>query len=62
MAAQQAAQRKSRVITLKQDFTRLTLGMFAASFTSYPLTFTRVGIAESPQGKADIIQAKGPDN
>ena len=62
LAAQQAAQRKSRVTTLKQDFTRLTLGMFAGSFSSYPLTFTRIGIAESPQGKADIIQAKGPDN
>ena len=32
-----AAQR--RVIALKQDFARLTLGMFAASFPSYPLTF-----------------------
>lgn len=62
LAAQQAAQRKSRVTTLKQDFTRLTLGMFAASFPSYPLTFTRIGIAESPQGKADVILAKGPDN
>ena len=62
MAAQMAAQRRTRVIGLKQDFTRLTLGMFAASFPSYPLTFTRIGIAESPQGKADIIEAKGPDN
>jgi len=62
MAAQLAAQRKTRVTTLKQDFTRLTLGMFAASFPSYPLTFTRIGIAESPQGKADVIEAKGPDN
>lgn len=62
LAAAQAMQRKSRVTSLKQDFTRLTLGMFAASFPSYPLTFTRVGIAESPQGKADIIEAKGPDN
>ncbi len=60
MAATMAAQRKARVATLKQDFTRLTLGMFAASFPSYPLTFTRIGIAESPQGKADVIEAKGP--
>lgn len=62
MATMMAAQRKTRVTALKQDFTRLTLGMFAGSFASYPLTFTRVGIAESPQGKADIIEAKGPDN
>jgi hypothetical protein len=48
------------VASLKQDFARLTLGMFAASFDSYPLTFTFVGQAEAPQGKADVLDAKGP--
>ena len=48
--------------TVKQDFARLTLGMFAASFPAYPLTFTYVGEAEAPQGKADVIDAKGPNN
>src|SRR5204862_6103508 len=52
----------ARVTALKQDFTRLTLGMFAASFPSYPLTFTYVGEAEAPQGKADVLDAKGPNN
>jgi hypothetical protein len=52
--------RKARVVSLKQDFARLTLGMFAASFDSYPLTFTFVGQAEAPQGKADVLEAKGP--
>ena len=56
------AARKARVTTVKQDFARLTLGMFAASFPSYPLTFTYVGEAEAPQGKADVIDAKGPNN
>jgi hypothetical protein len=42
----------------KQDFARLTLGMFAGSFAGYPLTFTRVGQAEAPQGKADVIEVK----
>src|SRR5712671_6865669 len=28
-----------RINTVKQDFVRLTLGMFAASFGGYPLTF-----------------------
>jgi hypothetical protein len=51
--------RKARVTTLKQDFVRLTLGMFATSFSSYPLTFTLDGQAEAPQGKADIIEVKG---
>jgi hypothetical protein len=54
--------RKARVTTLKQDFARLALGMFAGSFPAYPLTFTYVGEAEAPQGKADVIDAKGPDN
>ena len=48
----------ARVATLKQDFARLTLGMFATSFPAYPLTFTYVGEAEAPQGKADVIDAK----
>lgn len=51
--------RKARVATLKQDFVRLTLGMFAASFSSYPVTFTHIGQAEAPQGKADILDVKG---
>jgi hypothetical protein len=52
--------RKARVTSLKQDFVRLTLGMFATSFASYPLTFTLDGVAEAPQGTADIIEVKGP--
>lgn len=54
--------RKARVTSIKQDFVRLTLGMFATSFSSYPLTFTLGGQAEAPQGKADIIDVKGPGN
>jgi hypothetical protein len=51
-----------RVAALKQDFTRLALGMFAASFPSYPLTFTYVAEAEAPQGKADVLEGKGGNN
>lgn len=61
-AAQLDAMRKARVTSVKQDFVKLTLGMFAASFGSYPLTFTYVGQAEAPQGKADIVEAKGAGN
>jgi hypothetical protein len=60
--AQLDAMRKARATSAKQDFTRLTLGMFAASFSSYPLTFTAVGQAEAPQGKADVIDVTGPGN
>jgi len=60
--AQLASARKARVAAVKQDFVRLTLGMFAASFSSYPLTFTYVGQAEAPQGKADVLDVKGATN
>lgn len=60
--AQLEAMRTTRVAAVKQDFVRLTLGMFAGSFSSYPLTFTYVGQAEAPQGKADVIEAKAPPN
>jgi hypothetical protein len=48
------------VQTVKQDFARLTLGLFATSFSAYPLTFSSAGQAEAPQGKADVIDVKGP--
>src|SRR5262249_18737916 len=51
-----------RVITLKQDFARLTLGMFAASFPSYPLTFKYLAEGQAPEGKADILEVAGPAN
>jgi hypothetical protein len=56
------AAKKARVTSLKQDFARLTLGMFGTSFPAYPLTFSYVGEAEAPQGKADVLDAKGPNN
>jgi hypothetical protein len=59
---QQEAARRTRVNTIKQDFVRLTLGMFATSFESYPLTFGYAGQAEAPQGKADVIDVKGAGN
>lgn len=47
---------------IKQDFARLTLGMFATSFSSYPLSFGHAGQAEAPEGKADVLDVKGPAN
>ena len=57
---QQDAARRARAAAAKQDFVRLTMGMFAASFSIYPLTFAYVGKAEAPQGQADVIDVKGP--
>jgi hypothetical protein len=59
-AAQVEAGRNTRLNALKQDFARLMLGLFAGSFRSFPLTFTYVGIAEAPQGQADVLDVKGP--
>jgi len=51
-----------RVVGVKQDFVRLTLGMFAASFSSYPVTFKYAAQGEAPEGKADILDVAGPAN
>lgn len=49
-------------IPIKQDFAKLTLGMFATSFSSYPLTFAHAGQAEAPEGKADVLDVRGGGN
>lgn len=54
-----AAQQAARAASVKQDFARLALGMFAASYPSYPLTFAYVAQAEAPQGKADVLEGRG---
>ncbi len=47
------------LLSNKQDFARLTLGMFAQSFPVYPLAFTSGGVAESADGNADVVIVKG---
>jgi hypothetical protein len=59
---QQAAAARARIITVKEDFARLTIGMFASSLSSFPLTFTYVAQAEAPQGKAEVVDVSGPAN
>jgi hypothetical protein len=60
--AQQEAALRGRVMTAKQDFFRLMLGMFASSFDGFPLTFKYIGQAEAPQGQAHVLDAAGPGN
>jgi hypothetical protein len=60
--AQQEAALRGRLTAARQDFARLMLGMFASSFSSFPLTFAYLAQAEAPQGKADVIEVKGPGN
>jgi hypothetical protein len=54
--------RRARVLSIKQDLARLTLGLLAASHPTYPLTFSYAAIAEAPQGKADVLDVKGEGN
>jgi hypothetical protein len=56
------AQLRARLMTAQQDFARLMLGMFAGTAPSFPVTYSYVGQAEAPQGKADVIEVKGPAN
>jgi hypothetical protein len=53
---------QQRVAVLKQDFVRLTLGVFATSFPTFPLTFKYAAEAEAPEGKADVLDVTGPAN
>lgn len=46
----------------KKDFARMTLGMFGSSFDAYPLSFTYAGQADSPDGKAHVIEVTGAEN
>lgn len=59
---EQMAARVARALEAnRQDFARLTLGLFAAAPASYPLQFRHAGVAESSDGRADIIAATGPN-
>jgi hypothetical protein len=53
---------QQRLAVLKQDFVRLTLGVFATSFPTFPLTFKYAAEAEAPEGKADVLDVTGPAN
>jgi len=50
---------KRMLLSNRQDFARFTLGIVAASLPAYPLQFSYAGQAESPDGKADIVDVKG---
>jgi hypothetical protein len=55
------AQKRGLLLSARRDFTRLALGMFGAGSTAYPVEFTYAGLAESPDGKADILDVKAAD-
>src|SRR5262245_9756143 len=53
---------QQRVAAIKQDFARLTLGIFADSLPAFPLTFRYAAQGEAPEGIADILDVTGPAN
>ena len=53
--------RRMRLNTVKQDYARLALGLFASP-GSYPLAFSYAALAEAPQGQADVLDGKGEGN
>ena len=50
--------RRARLATVKQDYARLALGLFADA-SAYPLTYSFAAVAEAPQGRADVLDVKG---
>jgi hypothetical protein len=50
---------QKRLVANKKEFAKLALGMFAMSPAAYPVELADGGQAESPDGKADVIDVKG---
>ena len=45
---------------VRSDFARLLIGWLLTTPSSFPVEYSFVGEAESPDGKADVLEAKGP--
>jgi len=46
----------------RAELARMTIALLLAAPSSVPVEFTSAGEAESPDGKADVIDLKGPNN
>jgi len=47
---------------VRAEFARLTLGMLMTTLSSFPVEYSYAGEADSPDGKADVLDVKGPGN
>lgn len=56
---QKAAFDQARLLANRREFARLSLGLLAAAPAVYPLEIGYAGVAESPDGKADVLEVKG---
>ncbi len=54
-------QRKLSLASNRREFARLALGMFGTTSAAFPVEFSYGGQAEAPDGKADVLDVKGPD-
>src|SRR5262245_7604367 len=45
---------------IRSDFARLSIGWLLTSPSSFPVEFSFAGEAEAPEGKADVLDVKGP--
>ena len=46
---------------VRSDFSRLLMGWLLTTPSSFPVEFSFAGEAESPEGKADVLEVKGPN-
>jgi hypothetical protein len=56
---QKAEADRQKLAANKREFARLALGLFGGSLPAQPLQFAYAGEAESPDGKADVIDVRG---
>jgi len=47
------------ILQQRQELARMALGVFGNALPAFPLQFSYAGVAEAPDGKADIIDVKG---
>jgi hypothetical protein len=59
---QQEQMNAAALRSARQDISRLMLGWFGMSHPSVPVEFSYAGEAESPDGRAHVIDVTGPDN
>ncbi len=55
---QQEEQRQRQLLASRQEFARMALGLLQTS-PACPLQFSYAGLAEAPDGKADVLDVKG---
>jgi hypothetical protein len=53
--------REMQANAIRAELTRITLGWLLSWLPSVPIEFSYAGVAEAPDGKADVLDLKGPN-